>query len=58
LYEKTDGFPRESGKMVGRVIFVLVLVVVVFSLIGCRTVQGLREDIKWIGEKGSEIVDQ
>jgi predicted small secreted protein len=44
--------------MVGRVIFVLVLVVVVFSLIGCRTVQGLREDIKSIGEKGSEIVDQ
>lgn len=44
--------------MVGRVILVLALVGVVFSLVGCRTIQGLGEDIKWIGEKGSEIVDQ
>jgi predicted small secreted protein len=44
--------------MVRKVILVLALVCVVFSLVGCQTVQGLGEDIKWIGEKGSEIVDQ
>ena len=44
--------------MVRKVILILALVGVVFSLLGCQTVQGLGEDIKWIGEKGSEIVDQ
>ncbi|NIM15853.1 MAG: entericidin [Candidatus Aminicenantes bacterium] len=44
--------------MVRRVILVLALVGVVFSLVGCQTIQGLGQDIKWIGEKGSEIVDQ
>lgn len=44
--------------MVRKVLLVLVLVGVVFSLVGCQTVQGLGEDIKWIGEKGSELVDQ
>ena len=44
--------------MVRKVLLVLVLIGVVFSLLGCQTVQGLGEDIKWIGEKGSEFVDQ
>ena len=44
--------------MVKKVILVLALVCVVLALLGCWTVQGLGEDIKWIGEKGSEIVDQ
>jgi predicted small secreted protein len=44
--------------MVRKVLLVLALVVLVFSLIGCQTVQGLGEDIKWVGEKGSELVDQ
>ena len=44
--------------MVRKVILVLTLFGVVFSLLGCQTIQGLGEDIKWIGEKGSEIVDQ
>jgi predicted small secreted protein len=43
--------------MVRKVLLVLALVVVVFSLVGCQTVQGLGEDITWVGEKGSEIVD-
>jgi predicted small secreted protein len=58
LYGKTEGFLRESRKMVRKVILVFALVVVVFSLVGCQTIQGLGEDIKWIGEKGSEIVNQ
>lgn len=44
--------------MIRRVLLVVALVIVVFSLVGCQTVQGLGEDIKWVGEKGSELVDQ
>ncbi len=44
--------------MVGRVLLVIVLIVVSFSLIGCQTVQGLGEDIKWTGEKGAEVLEQ
>ncbi len=44
--------------MVGRVLLVIALIVVSFSLIGCQTVQGLGEDIKWTGEKGAEVLGQ
>ncbi len=44
--------------MVGRVLLVIALIVVSFSLIGCQTVQGLGEDIKWTGEKGAEVLEQ
>jgi predicted small secreted protein len=58
LFVKYDGLLRESRKMVRKVLLLLALVGVVFSLLGCQTVQGLGEDIKWIGEKGAEIVDK
>jgi len=48
----------ESEKMVRKILVVIALTVVVFSLIGCQTVQGLGEDIKWAGEKGAELVGQ
>jgi len=43
--------------MIRKVLLVVALVIVVFSLVGCQTVQGLGEDIKWTGEKAAEIVD-
>lgn len=43
--------------MVRKVLLVIALIVVSFSLIGCQTVQGLGEDIKWTGEKGAEILE-
>lgn len=43
--------------MIRKVLLVVALVIVVFSLIGCNTVQGLGDDIKWTGEKAAEIVD-
>jgi len=49
---------KESEKMVRRILVVVALTVVVFSLIGCQTIQGIGEDIKWTGEKGAEIVGQ
>jgi predicted small secreted protein len=57
LYEKTEGFLRESVKMVRKVLLLLALIAVVFSLVGCNTIQGLGEDIKWTGEKAAEIVE-
>jgi len=43
--------------MVRKVLLLLALIAVVFSLVGCQTVQDLGEDIKWIGEKAAEIVE-
>jgi len=43
--------------MVRKVLLVVALAVVVFSLFGCQTVQGLGEDIKWTGEKGTELLE-
>ena len=48
---------RESRKMVRKVLLVLALVVVVFSMVGCQTIQGLDENIKWMGKKGAELVE-
>ncbi len=48
---------RSLEKMVRKALLVVVLIVLSFSLIGCQTIQGLGEDIKWIGEKGAEILD-
>jgi predicted small secreted protein len=50
-------FLRESRKMVRKILLVLALVVVVVSLLGCKTIQRLGEDIKWVGEKASELVE-
>ncbi len=44
--------------MIRRVLLVVALVIAVFSLLGCQTVQGIGKDITWLGEKGSELVDQ
>ena len=34
------------------------LLVVVFSLMGCQTVQGIGADIQWIGQKSEEAIEQ
>ncbi|MGD8785811.1 MAG: hypothetical protein PVJ60_00175 [Phycisphaerales bacterium] len=44
--------------MARKTLILVVLIVTVFSLIGCQTVQGVGEDIKWTGEKGAEVVGQ
>ena len=44
--------------MVKKALLAVVLIVTTFSFIGCKTTQGLGEDIKWVGEKGSEVVNQ
>jgi predicted small secreted protein len=43
--------------MVRKILLLLALITVVFSFIGCNTIQGLGEDIKWTGKKAAEIVE-
>jgi predicted small secreted protein len=44
--------------MIRKVLMVLILIVLSISLIGCQTVQGVGEDIKWTGEKGAEAIGE
>ena len=43
--------------MVKKVLLGFALIVVVFSLMGCQTVQGLGGDIQWTGEKTAEMLE-
>lgn len=36
----------------------IALAVVVFSVIGCKTVQGIGGDITWLGKKGEQAVQR
>jgi predicted small secreted protein len=51
-------FLRESWKMARKIFLIVALVIVLFSLLDCQTVQGIGEDITWVGEKGSELVEK
>jgi len=43
--------------MIKKILFVLVLVAVLLPMVGCNTVQGVGEDIKWVGRKTGEWID-
>lgn len=43
--------------MVKKSLLIVVLIILVFSLISCQTVQGLGGDIKWTGEKTAELLE-
>lgn len=44
--------------MVTRLLLLAILIVTVFSLLGCETAKGLKEDVQFIGDKTYEIVDK
>lgn len=44
--------------MVRKVILAVTLIVMVFSLVSCQTVQGIGADIQWVGEKGEEAIER
>ena len=48
----------EFAKMVRKVLLVLVLIVMLFSLVSCQTVQGIGKDIQWVGEKGEQAIER
>ena len=49
---------RGPEKMVRKVLLVIALVVVVLSVVGCKTVQGIGGDITWVGKKGQQVVER
>jgi predicted small secreted protein len=44
--------------MAMRFLLLAVLIVTAFSLLGCETAKGLKEDVQFIGDKTYEIVDK
>jgi len=44
--------------MIRKVLLVLLLFVVMSSFVGCQTVQGLGEDIKWTSQKTAELLEE
>lgn len=44
--------------MVKKLLLAAIVVIMVFSLFGCQTVQGIGGDIKWTGQKGAEMLEQ
>ncbi len=44
--------------MVKRTLLLIALIVVTFSLIGCQTAQGVKEDAQFIGDKTYEMLDR
>lgn len=43
--------------MFKKALLLLALVVLLFALTGCQTVQGVGGDVQWLGEKGAEILE-
>ena len=49
---------RRCVSMVRKVFLTIALVVVVLSVVGCQTVQGIGGDISWIGKAGQDVVEK
>ena len=43
--------------MVKRTLLLITLIIVAFSLIGCQTAKGVKEDAQFIGDKTYEALD-
>ena len=48
---------REFKKMIKKMLLAAALIVMLFSLVSCQTVQGVGGDIKWTGEKTAELLE-
>ena len=44
--------------MVRKLVLVIALVAMLFSLVSCQTVKGIGADIQWIGEKGEATIER
>ena len=43
--------------MAKKILLLIVFVVVVFSITGCQTAEGIKEDATFIGDKTAEVLD-
>ena len=44
--------------MLRKILLILALIAVLFSFVGCQTVQGLGSDIKSVGEAGEDVLQE
>jgi predicted small secreted protein len=44
--------------MAKRILITVVLIATVFSIIGCQTAKGIKEDAQFIGDKTVEILEK
>ena len=44
--------------MIKKVFLVMLLIVMLISVVGCQTVQGIGADIQWIGEKSEDAIER
>jgi len=43
--------------MFKKTLLAAILVVLLFSLVGCQTIEGMGKDIEWVGEKMSNAAE-
>jgi len=43
--------------MANKILILIILIVTAFSIIGCNTAKGIKEDAQFIGDKTVEILD-
>lgn len=44
--------------MVRKALLIIALIIAVFTVVSCQTVQGLGNDITWIGQAGSDMMEK
>ncbi len=49
---------REYKEMLKKTLLVIAVIAVLFSLLGCNTARGLKEDVTFIGDKTLEVLDK
>ena len=43
--------------MVKRILLTAFLTALIYSLTGCGTIQGIGDDINWVGQKGADLIE-
>jgi predicted small secreted protein len=43
--------------MLQKAVLAVILAVLLFSLVGCQTIEGMGKDIEWVGEQMSNAVE-
>ena len=44
--------------MIRKVLLIIALIIAVFTVVSCQTVQGIGQDITWMGQAGAELLEQ
>jgi predicted small secreted protein len=44
--------------MVRKALLIIALIIAVFTIVSCQTVQGIGNDITWIGKAGADMMEK